>query len=134
MLIGEFSQRTGLSAATIRFYMRKRLLAPATGLLGGSNPYARFSERDVQTVRVIRFGQSLGMTLGEIARVNDEMQSEGLSRERAIELMDGQLAVIEERARELTTMAAYLRAKRDWIADGQRGEEPELISSLPCSL
>lgn len=134
MLIGEFSQRTGLSAATVRFYIRKRLLAPETGLMGGSNPYARFTERDVQTARVIRFGQSLGMSLGEIARVNDEMQSEGLSRERAVELMDAQLAVLEDRAREITLMAGYLRAKRDWIAGGQQGEEPQLAASLPCSL
>jgi DNA-binding transcriptional MerR regulator len=134
MLIGEFARKTGLSAATIRFYMRKRLLAPEIGLLGGSNPYASFTERDVQTARMIRFGQSLGMSLKDIAAVNDEMQVDGLTRERAVDIMDEQLARLERKAQELTLMADYLRAKRNWIANGQMGDEPTLALSLPCSL
>lgn len=134
MLIGEFSRKTGLSAATVRFYMRKRLLAPDSGQLGGSNPYARFTERDVQIAAMIRFGQSLGMSLKDIAGVNDEMQSEGLSRERAVEIMDAQLAAMDRKASDLAVMADYLRAKRDWIAEGQQGEEPRMAASLLCSL
>lgn len=134
MLIGEFARKTGLSVATIRFYMRKRLLAPEIGLLGGSNPYASFTERDVQTARMIRFGQSLGMSLKDIAAVNDEMQADGLTRERAVDIMDEQLARLERKAQELTLMADYLRAKRNWIANGQMGDEPTLALSLPCSL
>ncbi|MCX2560194.1 MerR family transcriptional regulator [Acetobacter farinalis] len=124
MLIGHFSQRTGLSPATIRFYVRKRLLSPESGRKGGRNPYAQFTERDVQRAAMIRFGQSLGMSLADIARINDEMQEKGLTRERAVEIMDTQLRAIEDKAQDLAIMAEYLRAKRDWIADGQTGEEP----------
>lgn len=134
MLIGDFAKRTRLSASTIRFYIRKRLLAPETGRLGGGNPYALFTERDVQIAAMIRFGQSLGMSLKDIAKVNDEMQAEGLSRERAVEIMDTQLAAIERRAQDLAVMAGYLSAKRNWIADGQTGEEPRLAANLLCSL
>ena len=83
---------------------------------------------------MIRFGQSLGMSLKEIASVNDEMQAEGLSRERAVEIMDTQLAAMERKARDLAVMADYLRAKRNWIAGGQTGAEPRLAASLLCSL
>ena len=134
MLIGDFAKRTGLSPATIRFYIRKRLLAPETGQLGGSNPYARFTERDVQVAAMIRFGQSLGMSLKDIAKVNDEMQAEGLSRVRALEIMDSQLAALERKADDLAAMAGYLRAKRNWIAAGQTGDEPRLAANLLCSL
>ena len=134
MLIGDFAKRTGLSPATIRFYIRKRLLTPDTGQLGGRNPYARFTERDVQIAAMIRFGQSLGMTLKDIAKVNDEMQADGLSRERTIEIMDAQLATMDRKANDLAVMADYLRAKRDWIAGGQKGDEPRLATSLLCSL
>ncbi|WBO22332.1 helix-turn-helix domain-containing protein [Sphingomonas abietis] len=134
MLIGEFSRRTALSAATIRFYVRKGLIAPETGRLGGSNPYARFTERDVQIAAMIRFGQSLGMSLKDIASVNDEMQAEGLSRERAVELMDEQLEIMKRKTQDLATMTDYLQAKRDWIADGQTGDEPRLAARLLCSL
>lgn len=134
MLIGDFAKRTGLSAATIRFYVRKRLLAPESGQLGGSNPYARFTERDVQIAAMVRFGQSLGMSLKDIAKVNDELQADGLSRERSVEIMDAQLAAMDRKASDLAQMSAYLRAKRDWIAGGQTGDEPRFATSLLCSL
>lgn len=134
MLIGEFARRTALSAATIRFYVRKGLIAPETGQLGGSNPYARFTERDVQIAAMIRFGQSMGMSLKDIASVNDEVQAEGLSRERAVELMDEQLEIMKRKTQDLATMMDYLQAKRDWIADGQKGDEPRLAARLLCSL
>lgn len=134
MLIGEFSRRTGLGTATIRFYIRRRLLTPETGRSGGRNPYAQFTERDVQIAAMIRFGQSLGMSLKEIAEVNDEMQQVGLSRERSVELMDIQLQAIERKAADLIIMADYLRAKRDWIAAGKPGDEPELALNALCSL
>ncbi|MBR0558482.1 helix-turn-helix domain-containing protein [Neokomagataea anthophila] len=126
MLIGEFSKRTGLSIATIRFYIRKGLLAPEDGRSGGRNPYAHFIERDVQIAAMIRFGQSLGMSLKEIAKVQNEMQQADISRERTVELMDLQLQAIELKAKDLRVMADYLRTKRDWIAAGKLGDEPSL--------
>lgn len=134
MQIGVFAKRTGLSVATVRFYIRKRLLTPESGQLGGSNHYARFTERDVQVVAMIRFGQSLGMSLKDIAKVNDEMQSDGLSRERAVEIMDAQLAAMGRKVNDLAVMSDYLRAKRNWIAGGKTGEEPRFAANLLCSL
>ncbi|WP_058989294.1 helix-turn-helix domain-containing protein [Acetobacter senegalensis] len=133
MLIGEFSRQTGLSIATIRFYIRKRLLSPETGRKGGKNPYAHFTERDVQIAAMVRLGQSLGMSLADIAKVNDEMQEDGLSRERTVEIMDVQLQAIEQKVQDLATAAKYLRAKRDWIAAGQVGNEPRLAVDRLCS-
>jgi DNA-binding transcriptional MerR regulator len=83
---------------------------------------------------MIRFGQSLGMSLKDIAAVNDEMQADGLTRERAVQIMDDQLDTLDRKARDLDRMAGYLRAKRDWIAAGQSGEEPRFAADLLCSL
>lgn len=126
MLIGEFSRRTGLGISTIRFYIRKGLLAPEAGQSGGRNPYAQFTERDAQIAAMIRFSQSLGMSLKEISSVKDEMQQAGISRERTVELMDLQLQAIELKAKDLSVMADYLRTKRDWIAAGKPGDEPSM--------
>ncbi|MBS1063671.1 MerR family transcriptional regulator [Gluconobacter wancherniae] len=134
MLIGEFSRRTGLSTATIRFYIRKRLITPEVGRSGGQNSYAHFTERDVQIAALVRFGQTLGMSLKEIAKVNNEMQQIGISRARAVELMDMQLEAIERKAQDLDVMANYLRAKRDWIAGGQTGDEPKLADNVLCTV
>lgn len=132
MLIGEFAVRTGLSQDTIRFYVRKGLLAPELGTKGGRNPYQIFSERDASTARMIRFAQSLGMPLKEIGRIAAELQRQGLSPAREIELMDEQLVNLERKAAELAELTDYLRAKRDWVARGKHGLEPRFLDMSPC--
>jgi len=124
MMIGEFAQRTGLSQDTIRFYVRKGLLAPQSGAKGGRNPYQVFVERDVSTARMIRCSQSLGMSLKEIAAIVTEGRSKGLSRKRKVELMEAHLAYLEQQQAQLAELTNYLRAKRDWVAQGKQGDEP----------
>jgi molybdopterin-synthase adenylyltransferase len=66
MVISTFARESGLSVDTVRFYVRQRLLIPARGLKGGSRPYQMFSDADLETARVIRLAQALGLTLKEI--------------------------------------------------------------------
>lgn len=133
MLISVFASATGLSQDTVRFYVRKGLLRPATSSLGGRNPYQVFSARDVQAARLIRFAQSLGMPLKDIAEVNDELLSPDVAPARALALMDQQIARLDAKAAELDTLRSYLRAKRQWMADGETGEPPMLDGGMRCT-
>ena len=72
MLISEFARRAGMSIDTVRFYIRKGLLAPATGAKGGSNPYQIFTEAHLEGARIIRMAQGLGFSLREIAALAAE--------------------------------------------------------------
>ena len=132
MLIGEFAARTGLSQDTIRFYVRKGLIAPETGVKGGRNPYQIFSERDASTARMIRFAQSIGLPLREIATIAAELRRQGLTPAREVELMDEALARLERKAAELAELTDYLRQKRDWVARGRPGDEPRFVDDAPC--
>ncbi len=132
MLIGEFAQRTGLSQDTVRFYVRKGILMPQTGARGGRNPYQIFSERDVATAMMIRFAQSLGISLKEIAGIAGELLSDGLSAEREIEIIDTQVLRLEQKAADLARLLGYLRAKRDWMAGGKSGDEPRFTGEGLC--
>jgi MerR family copper efflux transcriptional regulator len=67
MLISEFARATGLTRDTVRFYVRRGLLTPATNAKGGRHPYQSFTAADVQAAKIIRSAQSLGMSLKEIA-------------------------------------------------------------------
>lgn len=127
MLIGEFAQRAGLSQDTVRFYVRKGLLRPQTGSRGGRNPYQEFTERDLQTARIVRFGQSLGMSLKELTAINDEMVQDGLSDERAVMLMQEQIDRLAGKASEINTLIQYLRAKCQWIQSGKEEHEPSFL-------
>lgn len=138
MMIGEFSRATGLSADTIRFYVRRGLLVPETSTKGGTNPYQIFTQEHVKAARMIRMGQSLGMPLKEIAAINAEYQAGGITRERSIAILEGQLAKLEETAAELETMTGYLRRKLLWLEAGTVGEEPSFPmrgrTTEPCAV
>ncbi|WP_237152255.1 MerR family transcriptional regulator [Oryzibacter oryziterrae] len=132
MLIGEFARRAGLSQDTVRFYVRKGLLAPATDARGGRNPYQVFSERDVSTALMIRFAQSLGMSLREIAAIASELARDGLTAAREIEIIDQQIGKLEEKAADLARLLGYLHTKRDWMARGKSGDEPGFAEDGLC--
>ena len=132
MLIGEFARRSGLSQDTIRFYVRKGLLTPAQGAKGGRNPYQIFSERDASTARMIRFAQSLGLSLKEVAEIATELQREGLSQAREFEMMHTQIVRLEQKAVELAELTDFLREKSAWVARGRPGDEPRFTDQAPC--
>jgi DNA-binding transcriptional MerR regulator len=124
MLISEFARRADLSTDTVRFYVRKGLLAPETGMKGGSNPYQIFREADVDAARMIKMGQGLGFSLREIAALAAEYNAGGMTVDRSLELMRGQLARLEEKAAQVGAMVTYTRAKVAWLESGQQGPEP----------
>ncbi|WP_415126558.1 MerR family transcriptional regulator [Paracoccus sp. (in: a-proteobacteria)] len=132
MLIGEFARRTGLSQDTIRFYVRKKLLRPRTGAKGGRQPWQIFTEQDVSTARIIRFAQSLGLSLREIAEIDAELHRDDSSPQRELGVLDTQLARLEQKAADLAGLIGYLRAKRDWVARGRPDHDPHL-PVLPCA-
>ncbi len=61
--IGDVASQTGLSADTIRFYERERLLNPAARSSGG---FRLFTKSDVADLAFIRNAQELGFSLQEI--------------------------------------------------------------------
>jgi MerR family transcriptional regulator, copper efflux regulator len=126
MLISEFARAAGLSTDTVRFYVRRGLLAPETTTMGGRNPYQIFNVEHVRIARLIRVAQSLGMSLKEIAAIGKEYRNGGLTRERSIEIMTAQLMQLEQKAAELDAMQRYLRAKIVWMKKGGKGPEPDL--------
>ena len=124
MLISDFARRAGMSIDTVRFYIRKGLLAPATGAKGGSNPYQIFTEAHLEGARIIRMAQGLGFSLREIAALAAEYHAGGITPERGLALMRAQLARLEEKAAQLNAMVDYTRAKVAWLENGQQGAEP----------
>jgi MerR family copper efflux transcriptional regulator len=128
MLISEFARVTGLPRDTVRFYARLGLLQPETNGKGGRHPYSVFTDKDIQAAEVIRIAQSVGMSLKEIAAFTEERRKGHLTRERRAEIMSAQLVSLEAKATELEAMISYVRAKIDWLALGEQGQEPDFGS------
>jgi len=113
-----------VSRDTVRFYVRRGLLAPLAGNKGGSNPYQVFTNEHVQMARIIRMAQSLGFSLREIAALNVEYQAKRLTPSRGAEILSGQLTRLEEKAAHVNAMIRYIRAKLAWLDAGSKGPEP----------
>jgi MerR family transcriptional regulator, copper efflux regulator len=124
MLISAFARACGLSRDTVRFYVRRGLLAPLAGNKGGSNPYQIFTAEHVQMARTIRMAQSLGFSLREIATLKVEYDGKRMSASRGAEILRWQLTRLEEKAAHVDAMMRYIRAKLAWVDAGGKGPEP----------
>lgn len=126
MLISEFAKATELSVDTIRFYIAKGLLKPDRGLKGGSNPYQLFKPEDVTAARMIRLQQTLGYTLGEILALNEEYRAGEHSPERTIEVLQLQIARLQQRKEALDAALTFLHSKVAWMKSDKTGAAPRL--------
>jgi DNA-binding transcriptional MerR regulator len=66
MRIGELAKRVGVSVQAIRFYERRRLIRTPRRTPAG---YRLYTDKDLETVTVIKKMQRFGFTLAEIRRV-----------------------------------------------------------------
>ena len=66
MTIGELAARAAVNIQTVRFYERKRILAPPPRSRSG---YRCYGESDLETLCFIRRSQDLGFTLQEISQL-----------------------------------------------------------------
>lgn len=113
MWISEFARRAGVSADTVRFYVRQGLLRPAVGGRGATNRYQEFSEEDVRLVGTIRVGQVLGLSLQEIQRllVRQRAGGAGAGLRTLREIRER----LRTRAAEIAAMQAFVDAKIAWL-------------------
>lgn len=131
MLISQFSKASGLPVETIRFYIKKGLLAPTRGQQVGENTYQRFSATDLTTARMIRLQQSLGYSLREIAELQAEYRDSARSAARTCEVLNQQIARLEEKRTAIDAALVFLRGKVEWIENGQPDDAPQ-FAELPC--
>lgn len=117
MLIGELSERTGVSTRMLRYYEKEGLLVPRRA----ANGYRVYTEEDVEVVAGLRCLHDLGLDLrtsAELARLGCGLDSPPGSEDRGavVRAIDEQLDAITSRRRELDAMAATLGDLRGQLA------------------
>jgi MerR family transcriptional regulator, copper efflux regulator len=124
MRIGEVATRSGLSAATIRFYERRGVLPVPDRR---DNGYREYSAVDVDRARTFARFRSLGIDAGEAGRLADQCvsgQCETTWSEMPA-LVAGHRAALAVRIAELQELDARLAAVQDTIdATGQSDPLP----------
>ncbi len=119
MLIGDLGRAVGLPSATIRFYERRGLLAPP---VRGANGYRSYDGSAVPRLRFVRAAQAAGFTLVQIRGIVDLRDHGHAPCAHVAQLVDGKLAEVRRRMRELAALQDELeqlqeRARRFDPAD-----------------
>ena len=116
LLIGEVAERSGVGAATIRYYENIGLLtAPARSARG----YRRYSTMAVEELRLIKKAQSLGFSLEEIGGILKLSRAGKSPCSHVLDLAHRHLEAVQERIRQLTVFRDQLTHEvAKW--DGQR--------------
>lgn len=96
MTIGEFSEMTGISAYTLRYYEKKGLLCVNRDSMGRRD----YNAQDVEWVKFIKRLKDTGMLLRDIKHYSDlRYQGEDTMEERMKLLIQHREAVLEEQRR-----------------------------------
>jgi DNA-binding transcriptional MerR regulator/effector-binding domain-containing protein len=129
--IGEFSQITGLSVKTLRFYHEKGLLVPTS--IDETTGYRFYDESKIEKARVIMRLRALEFSLEDIATVLGECTDEA----DILNYLERQKNKLQQRIREdrdivhsLTDIIAKEKAAQSLLADAKFSVEEKHIEPL----
>lgn len=124
MRIGQFSEVTGLTRDTIRFYEKQGLLKP---IRSGNGDYREYAATDADRCAMIRLGQQLGFSLQQIRELAEDWESNRLTPEKKRQQLDARLLDLDTQIATLQRMRGYIVTKLEWMASGELGIPPALL-------
>jgi MerR family copper efflux transcriptional regulator len=101
------STKTGLTAATIRFYEKEGLL-DARHVRRRENNYRDYCDEAVEHLRMIKKVQSVGFTIAELKEVIQTNELNELPLSRRVELLRQKMQEIERKKEELGQVQSHL--------------------------
>lgn len=113
-----------MSVDTVRFYVRRGLLAPSAGRLGGRHPYQEFGDADLDGATIIHTCQALGLSLREIAAFLADYRGNRLDDDSMAAYLRDQHDRLRRKAAELDRLLRFLDAKIGWVERGRTGPMP----------
>lgn len=128
LTIGKVSRLTGVPARTIRFYEDEELIPRARRSESG---YRLYTTGEVTRLRFIRGARLLGIDLPEIKSLLDKALGESCAvfGDELNGVLARQLADIEKRIAELTTLREDLLRLQGHVAHCCEGCPPEQLAS-----
>ena len=110
MLIGDLSKTAGVTKEAIRHYMDIGLLKP-TPKQAGSRLYNDFSDTDIQRLKWIVLGKSLGFTLSEIEHYLNLFMDNKLPQDKMMAMFKEKLEEIDMKIEQLESIKKILISK-----------------------
>ena len=103
----ELAERTGLSAYTIRFYEKERLLDGRHVRREGNN-YRDYSEEAIERLRFVKKLQSIGCSIAELREILHERDANSRTNEQVIEWIRNKVSEVERKKEECDQILATL--------------------------
>ncbi len=123
MNIGEAAKASGVSAKMIRYYESVGLIRPADRTLSN---YRDFSDREINELRFLRRGRSLGFSIEEIAKLLELWRDRGRPSRQVKDIALRHVADLDARITEMQAMADTLRHLAHACAGDDRPDCPIL--------
>ncbi len=123
---GELAERTGVEAATLRYYERRGLLAAPARTPAG---YRRYPQGAVERVRFVRRARSLGFSL-EAIRDLISLRADDHGARRVRDLAEAKLAEIRAQIRDLRAMERDLKTLTEQCDGRGSGRECVILGAL----
>ena len=115
MLIGEVASAAGMSSKTLRFYEEQELLPPARR---SANGYRQYSDDTLARLDFIARGRAAGLSLSQIRNILAVSEPGDAPCAHVKDVLAGQLAELDLKIAELTTLRAGVAASYDAVAAG----------------
>jgi DNA-binding transcriptional MerR regulator len=128
---GDLARATGNTVRTIRFYEEERLLTPAVVSDGG---HRRYTEDDLERLRLITDLRELGLSLCEIRAILDLRNECHNAAEFAIRFQQVLAAHLEEAQRRLDRLRRVKKEFSDAIEAIQARLSSEGIQQCACAV
>ena len=123
MNIGEAASASGVSAKMIRYYESVGLVAAPARTDAG---YRSYGSRDVHILRFVRRARDLGFSVDEVRGLLSLWRDQKRKSADVKRIALDQIALLEEKARGLQSMADTLRTLADCCAGDARPDCPIL--------
>lgn len=131
---GELARIAGVSADTLRYYERLRLLPTAPRSASG---YRLFPPESIVRVHLIRSALSIGFSIKELREILGERDRGGTPCHRVRRLVRGKLTALEARLRNLKSLRHELqKTLGEWDAllrKSPRGKQVRLLEQFGLS-
>jgi DNA-binding transcriptional MerR regulator len=96
--VADLARRAEVTPATVRYYARIGLLNPGRDARNG---YRRFSHEDLRRVKFVRKAQALGLTIGNISSILEQIEYGRPVCDLVVELVQKRLDEVRRQCAEL---------------------------------
>lgn len=113
--VAELARQAGVTAATVRYYVRVGLLDPDRDRYNG---YRRFSHEDLRRLTFVRKAQALGLTISDIRLILDRLDHHDPVCELVVDIVERRLEEIRVQCDELAALKARMEAALEqWVRE-----------------